>query len=153
MPAINIASVDLVDLIARTVELFGGSDAYSINYKASEEHITINADREQLSRVFMNLIKNAIQSIPESRKGKINITIEKEEKQVAVVVSDNGNGIPDDVKPKLFTPNFTTKSSGMGLGLTIVRNILDQLAGEISYTTKPGAGTKFTIKIPLPTRL
>jgi two-component system, NtrC family, nitrogen regulation sensor histidine kinase NtrY len=153
MPAINIASVDLVDLIARTVELFGGSDAYSINYKASEEHITINADREQLSRVFMNLIKNAIQSIPESRKGKINITIEKEEKQVAVIVSDNGNGIPDDVKPKLFTPNFTTKSSGMGLGLTIVRNILDQLAGEISYTTKPGAGTKFTIKIPLPTRL
>jgi two-component system, NtrC family, nitrogen regulation sensor histidine kinase NtrY len=148
MPALKISPVDLIDVVAKAVDLFSGNDAYKIGYESSDKGIIINADREQLSRVFMNLIKNAVQSIPEKRKGKIIIKIEKKDKQIVITVSDNGNGIPDEVKPKLFTPNFTTKSSGMGLGLSIVRNILDQLGGEISYSTKTGTGTKFTIKLP-----
>lgn len=150
MPAVKIEPVDLVNIIGKTVELFHGNDAYKINFRKPEGKIILNADKEQLSRVFLNLIKNSTQSIPDSRKGKIGIVLDKLTKQVVVTISDNGNGIPDDVKARLFTPNFTTKSSGSGLGLTIVKNILDQLGGEISYLTKLGTGTKFIVKLPLP---
>ncbi len=149
MPAVKIEPVDLVDIVGKTVELFGGNEAYTIQFKKPKESIIINADKEQLSRVFINLLKNAAQSIPDARKGKIGIDITKLEKEVTVSVSDNGTGISDEVKPKLFTPNFTTKSGGTGLGLAIVKNILDQLGGEISYTTKHGSGSKFQVTFPL----
>jgi two-component system nitrogen regulation sensor histidine kinase NtrY len=149
MPAIKIAEVDLFSMISKTVELFEGNDDYRISIKHPSEKIQIHGDREQLSRVFMNLVKNSIQSIPESRKGIINIVISKKDNLAIVAITDNGNGIPDDLKPKLFTPNFTTKSSGSGLGLSIVRNILDQHGAEIGYFSEEGSGTVFTIKFHL----
>ena len=107
------------------------------------------ADREQLSRVFINLVKNAIQAIPEDRNGKILISLETTESTAIVKVMDNGRGIPAELGDKLFQPNFTTKSSGMGMGLAIVKNIIEHARGEIRYETVPDEGTTFIVELPL----
>ncbi len=94
-------------------------------------------------------MKNAIQAIPEDRKGKISIGLETNEIFAIVEVIDNGRGIPVELGDKLFQPNFTTKSSGMGMGLAIVKNIIEHAGGEIRYDTVPGEGTTFIVNLPL----
>ena len=71
------------------------------------------------------------------------------DKRVMVEFRDNGKGIPESLRDKIFSPNFSTKNSGMGLGLAISRKIVEQLGGEIAYQTKDGVGTTFTIVLPL----
>jgi len=108
------------------------------------------ADREQLLRVFNNLVKNAIQSVERGKQGVISISILLGfDKSVRVEVRDNGSGIPDDVLPKLFTPNFTTKSGGSGLGLAITREIVHGFGGSIKVNTAVGEGSSFTVELPL----
>ena len=106
------------------------------------------ADKDQLSRVFNNLLKNAIQAIPSSIEGKINVVISQEENNYLIEVKDNGSGISDDKKDKIFVPNFTTKSTGMGLGLAMVKNIVENANGSIWFETKETIGTSFFIKFP-----
>jgi two-component system, NtrC family, nitrogen regulation sensor histidine kinase NtrY len=150
MPAARLEMVDLVTLLSKTVELYKGSETYTIQFKSTEETIPIKADKEQLSRVFMNLIRNAVQSVPDSRKGKIVLELSKHDELAVLSVSDNGKGISEEIRPRLFTPNFTTKSGGMGMGLAIVKNILEEMGASISFTTKPGKGTVFSIEFTLP---
>ena len=111
--------------------------------------LLVFADKEQLSRVFINLIKNAIQSIPENTVGRIEIKLEKKGEMALIRIKDNGKGIPDAIRGKLFQPNFTTKSSGMGLGLAIVRNIMQNADGEIYFETEYGKGSTFFVELPL----
>lgn len=150
MPATKIEEVDLIEVIKNTVDLLKGDHDYELNFTSEIQKVAIKSDKEQLSRLFLNIIKNAIQSVPDDRKGEINVKVDKTKTQVLVWISDNGKGIPDDIKPKMFMPNFTTKSSGMGLGLAIVKNILDQLGGEISFETELEKGTTFKMAFPLP---
>ena len=101
-------------------------------------------------RIFINLVKNGLQSIPEGRKGIINITLEVEKKQLArVTIADNGKGIPEEIRDKLFQPNFTTKSAGMGMGLAISNNIVKSMGGKIWYETDLRKGTTFHVELPL----
>ncbi|MBN2523548.1 MAG: GHKL domain-containing protein [Bacteroidales bacterium] len=151
MPDAKIERVDLIEILKKSVDLFKGAAHYKIYFSSEHSGIEINADREQLSRLFMNIIKNAIQSVPDDRIGEIRVNVEKSSQKVIVLISDNGRGIPDEIKPKLFMPNFTTKSSGMGLGLAIVRNIMDNLDGEISFKTKLNEGTVFKLIFPVKT--
>lgn len=111
--------------------------------------IMIFADKEQLSRAFLNLIKNGIQAIPAEQKGEITIRVEKKEQFSLVAINDNGTGISQEAQERLFEPNFTTKTSGMGLGLSIVRNIITTCNGKIRYETSEDSGTTFFIEIPL----
>ena len=111
--------------------------------------VLINADREQLSRALINLIKNGIQAIPEDREGKIIISLEKKEQAIIISVEDNGSGIPAELQEKMFSPNFTTKSSGMGLGLAIVKNIAENFNGRVWYETRQQEGTTFYFEIPV----
>ena len=99
--------------------------------------------------MFINLVKNAIQSIPDGVKGKINIDLITRSKSVIISIEDNGTGISDETKKKLFQPSFTTKSSGMGLGLSIVKNIVNSAGGDIWFETILGQGTKFYVEFPL----
>jgi len=151
MPDAKIERVDLIEILKKSVDLFEGAAHYKIYFSSEYSGIEINADREQLSRLFMNIIKNAIQSVPDDRMGEIKVNVEKSSQKVIVLISDNGRGIPDEIKPKLFMPNFTTKSSGMGLGLAIVRNIMDHMEGEISFRTKLNEGTVFKLIFPVKT--
>lgn len=149
MPKTKLEILQLDKILQNTVNLFQEKDKYTIKLDIEVSDLYVEADKEQLSRVFLNLIKNGIQALPEDRKGKIDVNLNKEGKYAIIEISDNGKGIPEDIKQKLFIPNFTTKSSGMGLGLAIVRNILEQIEGDIDFTTEVGKGTTFFVKIPL----
>ena len=94
------------------------------------------------------MIKNSIQSIPDEKQGKITITIEELESSYLVKALDNGCGIPEAMRPKIFQPNFTTKSSGMGLGLSMVKSMLISNNATIHFNTEEDVGTEFIIEIP-----
>jgi signal transduction histidine kinase len=113
------------------------------------EEIKVFIDKEQFSRAFLNLVKNGIQSIPTDQRGEIKITIETNESVALIKIGDNGTGISQEAQENLFQPNFTTKTSGMGLGLSIVKNIVANFGGKIWYTTEIDEGTTFYVEIPL----
>ena len=111
----------------------------------TDPRLRVFADKEQIRRVFINLLKNAEQSIPEEREGRIQVTLRKVEDQVVIKIRDNGCGIPEQVRKKIFEPNFTTKSSGTGLGLAICRRIVESFGGQIGFTTELKVGTEFFV--------
>ena len=113
------------------------------------EYVEVKVDRDQFSRAIINLVKNGIQSIPEDRKGKVDIHLSRHEHKAVVSITDNGEGISEELREKLFTPSFTTKTSGMGLGLAIVKNIVENFSGRVWFKTKEGKGTTFFIEIPI----
>jgi nitrogen fixation/metabolism regulation signal transduction histidine kinase len=115
----------------------------------TSENTKIFADKNQITRVFNNLLKNAIQAIPEEKDGIIEIRTLEENDEFVMKITDNGVGIDEEMKIKIFTPNFTTKSGGMGLGLAMVKNIIDQCNGKIGFDSKSGIGTTFWLKIPI----
>ena len=111
--------------------------------------IMVLADKEHLNGIFSNLIKNAIQSIPQERDGIIKINMILNGDRVTVSISDNGSGIPEDLKENLFIPNFTTKSSGMGLGLSIVKRYVENAGGKVWFESEPGNGSTFFVELPV----
>ncbi len=136
--------------LEKVINLFENHDRAKIKFENESLHnISVNADREQLSRAIINLIKNAIQAIPETRKGNIIITLRKRGKMAVIAVTDDGIGIPVALRDKLFSPSFTTKTSGMGLGLAIVKNIVENFSGKIWFDTELDIGTTFYIEIPM----
>jgi two-component system nitrogen regulation sensor histidine kinase NtrY len=150
MPGTNPAEVDLLDHIRIALELFKDTDNVTFRVKwPHESKVIIYADKEHLNGVFSNLFKNGIQSIPPSREGLIDINLDVRSDKVVVSVSDNGTGIPEDLQKKLFTPNFTTKSSGMGLGLSIVKKYIESSNGRIWFESEADKGSVFYIELPL----
>lgn len=150
MPRANNEIVNLEEKIRKISELFRSTENIRIDTRfegPGPPHVY--ADPEQLTRVFINLLKNAIQSIPEDREGKLGIYLETLPEKVRVQVCDNGRGIPDELGDRLFQPNFTTKSSGMGMGLAIAKSIIENAGGNISYETELGKGSTFVVELPL----
>jgi len=112
--------------------------------------ILLYADKSQIMRVFTNIIQNAIQSIPEDRKGNIALTISKvKNNHVRVSISDNGEGISDERSAKLFQPYFTTKTSGTGLGLAMCKDIIEESDGKITFESVIDEGTTFHVDLPI----
>ncbi len=150
MPKAKNQKIDLVQKIKNSVDLFTNTKGITIKTNFhNNKNVTVLGDKEQLSGMFINLIKNAIQSIPEDIKGKIEVELMTTKNTALVKIRDNGKGIPDELKEKLFMPNFTTKSSGMGLGLAIVKNIIESCNGSIDFETDLGKGTTFTLEFPI----
>lgn len=140
----------LAEQIQKVIELYGTHDQVDIEFHPNGlEYIQVQADRDQLSRAIINLVKNAIQAIPEDREGKIDINLSRRDHMAVIALADNGEGVPEDLRDKLFSPSFTTKTSGMGLGLAIVKNIVENFSGYIWFETEPGKGTTFFIEIPI----
>jgi signal transduction histidine kinase len=106
-------------------------------------------DKEQMLRVFNNLIKNAEQAIPDHKVGEIKLTLHTSNARVKIEVSDNGSGISEELRERIFNPNFTTKSTGMGLGLALVKNIIESSDGTIRFESEIDRGTTFIIELPL----
>jgi len=150
MPQAQRAKVDIIAKLINTIVLFEKSEpGIHFTTKVEVKDKFVFADPDQLLSVFNNVIKNAVQSIPTDREGNINITAIVEYLSILISISDNGRGMNDEVKNKIFMPNFTTKSSGMGLGLAIVQNIVKNSAGEIWFETLEDVGTTFYIKFPI----
>jgi len=145
LPKTQLEKSDIVDTTKKVIEIF---EQNNISFTTSKESIVIKLDKEQWIRVMTNLIKNSIQSIPSDREPNINVEITDSKNSVKVLVSDNGLGVLEENKEKIFEPKFTTKTDGMGLGLGIVKNIINSHRGKISYKSKRKKGTKFTISLP-----
>jgi signal transduction histidine kinase len=150
MPKAQDEEVDLAAKLVTIVQLFENTKDMDISLNLNQiRSVKIIADKEQLSRVFINLIKNGIQAVPEGIRGKIEINLTAYGSRVKVTVKDNGSGIPEDRREKLFIPSFTTKTKGMGMGLAIVKNIINNSGGEIWFESEVGKGTEFFVEFPI----
>jgi nitrogen fixation/metabolism regulation signal transduction histidine kinase len=148
MPVGSMEKIDLATIIRASSNLFKDSGNIHIELDLPVSACNILADNKQMLRVFNNLIKNSIQAIGKDHHGLIRIRLREEGDYFLADVTDNGPGIPASQADKIFTPSFTTKSSGMGLGLAMVKSILTGISGTISFTSEEGKGTTFSMKIP-----
>jgi two-component system nitrogen regulation sensor histidine kinase NtrY len=150
MPKANLEKINVKQILLSGVALFDELENIAIEFKnETSDEAFVLADKEQLLRVFNNLLKNAIQSIPETKKGEIVIGLTREKEFFVITVSDNGSGIDDDLLDKIFVPNFTTKTAGMGLGLAMVKNIIETAKGRIWFETEVNKGTIFYVVLPV----
>jgi nitrogen fixation/metabolism regulation signal transduction histidine kinase len=146
MPAQQNETLNVVKIVKLALDIF---NEHYISFTSEENEIIANFDRTQLIRVVTNLIKNGIQAIPEdSNNPKIDVTVSSENDMVKITVFDNGIGVTEDNKSKVFEPKFTTKTSGMGLGLPMVKNIVETYKGNITFTSQEGKGTTFSVTFP-----
>ena len=138
---------DKNELVALTKEL--NIEEY-VHFKAEEAVIISKIDRTQLIRIITNLVKNAIQAFPENQQSKaVCVNVKKVLNNVIITVADNGLGIAKEDFNRIFEPKFTTKSSGMGLGLGIIKNIIENYKGTITLESQIGKGTTFTVSLPI----
>ncbi|WP_394346094.1 sensor histidine kinase [Flavobacterium rhamnosiphilum] len=147
MPAQQNETLNVVEVVELAMDIF--NEEY-IEFQSDSPEIISKIDRTQLIRIITNLAKNAIQSIPEQQENKsIIVSVKKELNNVLITVADNGIGIqPKDID-RIFEPKFTTKSSGMGLGLGIIKNIIENYKGTITFETEFGKGTTFIVSLPI----
>ena len=144
MPEVKPSEVDVAEKLFSAVTLMRVSDPdIPIRYVGPESGVLAYADAEQVAHVFTNIIKNALQAL-HGRKDSDIIVILKVADRVEISISDNGPGIPKNIQDKIFMPNFTTKSTGMGLGLAITKSIVDGSEGSITFETSD-KGTTFFI--------
>ena len=111
--------------------------------------VMINADKTHINRLFTNLIQNAMQAVPDYKTPQIIITEKIENDKVLLTIKDNGIGIPKAMQSKIYTPNFTTKTSGTGLGLAMCKGIVEQSHGKIWFETSEDKGTSFFVELPI----
>ncbi len=152
LPKMKNEPVQLIQLLKDTIILFRAQHEIVFDLQSSaREELRVFADKELLKSVFTNLLKNAVQSLSGRKNGKIEVFVRllKEKHKVRVYVRDNGAGIPEGLEDKLFEPNFTTRSSGMGMGLAIVKKIVEDTGGSVRFEPNPGSGTTFIVELPL----
>ncbi len=147
MPKAQNEIINLNELLKHIADLFAREEDTTVTFTSSSQIPLVFADKNQMVSVFNNLVKNAIQSIPEQRKGFVDVHVKDEDGWITVSVSDNGSGIPSDNYDKVFVPNFTTKSSGTGLGLAITKQIIDGTGGRIWFESAENVGTTFYIRL------
>jgi len=145
MPAQKNETLNIVEVIRLALDIFNEG---CIEFTTEKENIIANFDRTQLIRVVTNLVKNAIQASASNEKPTVKVNILDNLSIINITVSDNGIGIKNENKTKIFEPKFTTKTSGMGLGLGMVKNIVETYNGSITFTSEEHKGTVFTITLP-----
>lgn len=147
MPQAKAEVTSLSEAIGAVVELY--SDVpFQLTTRLPENDIKAFIDPEQLGRVLNNLIKNAKHAVVNSESPKVEIGLAQEGDATIITITDNGSGIEEDLKDKIFRPNFTTKSSGTGLGLSICKQIVESAGGSITFESSLSEGTQFTIALP-----
>jgi signal transduction histidine kinase len=147
MPAQQNETLNVVNIVEMTLDIF--NEDYIV-FESDEKSIISKMDRAQLIRIITNLVKNAIQSIPENQVEKsVLVSVKKQDNNVLILVKDNGIGIEPDNIDRIFEPKFTTKNSGMGLGLGIIKNIIENYKGTITFETKFGKGATFIVSLPI----
>lgn len=146
LPETQLQNINLVEIISAATALFNNQSANCISTEIDADKIMVKGDRDQCLRVFNNILKNALQAVEEIKEPKINIRLEATEPFIIMAVHDNGCGIDESLKPKLFSPNFTTKSSGSGLGLAMVKNCMEGFGGEVYFESALNQGSTFYLK-------
>ncbi|QDP84665.1 HAMP domain-containing histidine kinase [Chryseobacterium sp. SNU WT5] len=145
LPDKNNEQFELNKEIKDIIRIFSDEKIY---FHTNRNKIMVEMDKIYLSRIITNLVSNAQQASDDERENIINVDVEQRQKRIVITVEDNGVGIPEELYGRIFEPNFTSKSSGMGLGLTMVRKMVQDYQGEITVKSEIGKGTTFTILLP-----
>lgn len=145
LPPPKFETIELVGLIKSLLPLYNNDTAISFRISTNENSAFVKADKDQLLRVMNNLVNNAVQAL--DGKGEIILGLRREKEKYVISVTDNGKGIDDVVKERIFQPNFSTKSYGTGLGLAMCKRIIEQHGGEIWFESKMGKGTTFNFTL------
>ena len=144
MPTGQSERINVKEVVGRALELYADAP---ISFQADVDAYA-HFDATQLVRIINNLINNAIQACEEVKQPQIRVTITTEKKGIVLAVEDNGKGIPKDLQDRIFEPTFTTKTSGMGLGLSMVKSIVETYDGAVVFDSTPDAFTRFELRIP-----
>ncbi len=140
---------DLHELLYSLTSLYEANENLDFKWNRIGERVMIFADKTQLNRLFTNLMQNAIEASISRDERMIRMDEELNGEYITISITDNGEGIPENTQSKIFTPNFTTKTSGTGLGLPMSKSIVENADGEIWFVTEVGVGTTFYVKLPL----
>ena len=140
---------DLHEMLYSLVSLYETTENLLFKWVPVHQRIMVYADKTQLNRLFTNLLQNALEACVNKTRRVISVSEEIKEESIVVKVADNGEGIPLEMQSKIFIPNFTTKSSGTGLGLAMSKTIVEQAKGKIWFDTVEGEGTTFFVELPI----
>jgi len=140
---------DLHEMLYSLTSLYETTENLLFKWVPVHHRIMVFADKTQLNRLFTNLLQNAMEACDNNSRRVISVSEEVREESIIVKVTDNGEGIPLEMQSKIFIPNFTTKSSGTGLGLAMSKTIVEQAKGKIWFETVEGEGTTFYVELPI----
>ncbi len=150
MPQPEEEAIELVEMLDGITGLYEGNEQNVRIVKAFlDNQVWVYADRTNLNRLFHNLIRNALQAMVEDRQGVLIVALKDEGTKAKISITDNGKGIPEEQKELVFSPSFTTKASGMGLGLSISKSIIENSGGNIWFESVEGEGTTFYVELPI----
>ena len=147
MPKPSLESVDVNAVVREAIVLFDQDPHVEFELSLEQHLPSVKSDREELRRAFINIVRNGIQAM--NNAGRMTIRSWIEEGRVMIAFRDYGTGMSEEVREKLFQPNFSTKTDGMGLGLAITKKSIDDVGGSITAESMPGKGTTVTISIPI----
>jgi nitrogen fixation/metabolism regulation signal transduction histidine kinase len=145
----KIELVDLHQVIGILVDLYNSNPKVHIQWNKIFGSVVMKADKTHMNRVFTNLLANAVDACQNKPDCDIEISEEQKNGEITISVKDNGEGIPAEMHSKIFMPNFTTKTSGTGLGLAMTKSIIEQAKGNIWFETEEGKGTTFFVQLPV----
>jgi signal transduction histidine kinase len=140
---------DLHEMLYSLTSLYETTENLLFKWVPVYQRIMVYADKTQLNRLFTNLLQNALEACDNNSRRVISVSEEMGDDSIIVKVTDNGEGIPLEMQSKIFIPNFTTKSSGTGLGLAMSKTIVEQAKGKIWFETVEGEGTTFYVELPI----
>ncbi len=152
MPEIRRIPSSLPDLLNEVTNLYRDYKDLEITIAAPDNIPQVELDAEQFKRVFINIFDNAIQAMTNSGRIQVTVEVDKLSETAHVAIADNGPGIQDEDKEKLFLPYFSTKKNGTGLGLAIANRIVSEHGGHIRVKDNEPRGTVFSISIPMKER-
>ncbi|QJW88980.1 HAMP domain-containing histidine kinase [Spirosoma taeanense] len=149
MPLPKNEVFEVTSVINKAADLYADDDRISLRRQIATGPIMAIGDRQLIGRILTNLIINAVQSVPSDRKPVLNLRLYTKEDEVQIEVHDNGTGIPEAIRTKVFLPNFSTKRGGSGLGLAIAKRGIEHAGGSIWFETTEHVGTSFFVSLPL----
>jgi two-component system nitrogen regulation sensor histidine kinase NtrY len=141
--------LDLHEMLSSLTSLYKTMENVLFKWVPVREKVFVYADKTQLNRLFTNLLQNALEACHNQHTCVISLSEEMIDGNILVRISDNGEGIPEQMRSKIFIPNFTTKSSGTGLGLAMSKTIVEQAKGRIWFETTENGGTTFFVELPV----
>ncbi|MFN2439944.1 MAG: PAS domain-containing sensor histidine kinase, partial [Chitinophagaceae bacterium] len=145
---IQLETFDLHQVLENLKDLYSADLKIKLSWEKTEGKILVLADKTHMNRLFTNLLTNSIDACKNENTCNIEIVEEKGDKEIIIQIRDNGEGIPEEMRSKIFVPNFTTKSSGTGLGLAMCKSIVEQSGGTIWFQTEEGKGSSFFVQLP-----
>ncbi|MDL1894001.1 two-component sensor histidine kinase, partial [Sphingobacteriales bacterium CHB3] len=146
MPSARLERCSINDIVREAAYLFEQDQKVEFSITLEQHLPPIMADREELRRAFINIIRNGIQAM--DGEGRVEVSSADAGTDIEIRIRDFGCGIADDIRSKLFQPNFSTKTDGMGLGLAIVKKTIEDMNGSITIESIVNEGTTVIIRIP-----